>query len=114
MKCKTTFANILGLCGLSKQDAADFLGVNLVTIKKWYSGKSNVPANVFVMLANHWHDIEEVSKGADPQIEIHIMNYMDVGLIEAASENLCNYGDAYGRAGAVCFLKKMHKLAKTR
>ncbi len=42
----TPFAMLLSLSGLSKQEAADFLGVRLDTIKSWVSDRRTVPDKV--------------------------------------------------------------------
>ena len=47
----STFKNARILCGLSRADAANFLGVSPETVKKWDQGKTRPPRGVWEMLA---------------------------------------------------------------
>lgn len=60
----TTFKSAISLCGLSQQEAADFLQVNINTIKSWSSGRANPPRGVWLQLASLWRQIEDAADGA--------------------------------------------------
>lgn len=60
----STFKSAIGVCGLSQQQAAEFLEVGLGTIKDWSSGRANPPRGVWVMLANLFEQIQDAADGA--------------------------------------------------
>lgn len=60
----TAFRYALMVCGLSQQQAADFLEVGLSTVKDWGSGRANPPKGVWVMLANLFEQIQDAADGA--------------------------------------------------
>jgi len=53
----STFKNARILCGLSRADAANFLGVSPETVKKWDQGKTRPPRGVWEMLAERMRAI---------------------------------------------------------
>ncbi len=53
----TDFRNMLGLCGLSISEAADYLEVSSDTVKKWANGRRAPPDNVAEELACLWAKI---------------------------------------------------------
>ena len=64
----TTFKSALGICGLSQQGAAEYLGVSIASVKDWSRGKSAPPIGVWVMLADLWGRIEDAGERAAEQI----------------------------------------------
>lgn len=60
----TTFKSALSLCGLSQQEAADFLGYSLHTVKSWCSRGANPPLGAWQMLASLFVQIQEAADGA--------------------------------------------------
>lgn len=64
----STFKSSLAICGLSQQQAADFLGVALQTVKHWSSGRNNVPSGVWEMLADLYGRIESAADLASVEL----------------------------------------------
>jgi DNA-binding XRE family transcriptional regulator len=60
----STFKSAIGLCGLSQQATADFLGVSLDTVKSWCNGRANPPGGVWLQLAGLFRQIESAADGA--------------------------------------------------
>ena len=75
---KTTFAAAIQLCGLSQQEAADFLGVRLDTVKSWSSGRNPPPAGVWAMLAQLWVQIESLAEKASDTMDVNSMTRTDL------------------------------------
>ncbi|MCP4209757.1 MAG: hypothetical protein GY767_22330 [Shimia sp.] len=59
----TDFKNMLGLCGPSRREAADYFEVREDTVKNWSSGRTSPPDNVVADLAWLWGQIYTVSNG---------------------------------------------------
>lgn len=60
----TTFKYALSICGLSQQEAAEFFGVALPTVKDWSRGSSRPPEGVWRMLASLFGQIQDAADGA--------------------------------------------------
>ena len=109
----STFSAALHLCGLSQQQAADYLGVRLDTIKNWSSGRSAVPGGVWGMLADLWQRIEDAADFAainldlDDPATLHNLQAdtgadpLPSGADEAAGALALLYALSDDRAGAV-------------
>lgn len=65
----TTFKSAIAICGLSQQQAADFLGVSLQTVKHWSSGRNNVPGGVWEMLSDLYVRIEQAADHAAVELD---------------------------------------------
>tara|TARA_R100001086_G_scaffold187482_1_gene105569 strand:- start:142 stop:462 length:321 start_codon:yes stop_codon:yes gene_type:complete len=65
----TTFKSALAICGLSQQQAADYLDVSLQTVKHWSGGRNNVPEGVWVMLADLYQRIEAAADFAAVELD---------------------------------------------
>lgn len=57
----TTFKYMLMQCGLSRQEAAEFLNVSAETINSWSSGRRNPPKGVFHELAGLHEKIRDLA-----------------------------------------------------
>ena len=60
----TTFKSALHVCGLSQQQAADFLGVSIQSIKHWSSGRTQPPGGVWEMLADLFERVQDAADNA--------------------------------------------------
>ena len=58
------FETSLGLCGLSRADAAQFFDVSPETVKSWCQGRRNVPNGVWQTLAALYDQIDEIAQHA--------------------------------------------------
>ncbi len=56
-----SFKYALSACGLSQQEAADFLGVSLETVKHWSAGRRPVPSGVWNMMAELFQRIQDAA-----------------------------------------------------
>ncbi|MCP3946329.1 hypothetical protein [Herbaspirillum sp.] len=59
----TDFKNMLGLCGPSRREAADYFEVREDTVKNWSSGRTSPPDNVVDDLAWLWGQIYTAANG---------------------------------------------------
>lgn len=53
----TPIAQAIQICGLSQQEAADYLDVSLSTVKSWCSGRRTLPVGVWRELGQLYHDM---------------------------------------------------------
>lgn len=60
----THFKASLSICGLSQAQAAEFLHVNINTIKSWGAGRENPPLGVWRQLASLFRQIRSAAEGA--------------------------------------------------
>lgn len=60
----STFKSALSSCGLSRPEAAEYLGVAEVTIDKWAQGRRTVPNGVWQMLADLLVRIQDAAEHA--------------------------------------------------
>lgn len=97
-----TFKSSLAICGLSQQQAADFLGVALQTVKHWSSGRNNPPQGVWEMLSDLYRRIEDAADHA--AVELDGVNPRQWGNIQAdnGDDPLPSGADAV--AGAMALL----------
>ncbi len=101
----TTFKSALSVCGLSQQQAADFLEVGLGTIKDWNSGRANPPRGVWVMLASLFEQIQDAADGAADVMSLDGIDPRAFNNLEAdiRHDALPTEG-ALGAAGAMALL----------
>lgn len=100
----TTFKSALGLCGLSQQGAATFLGVSIQSVKDWSRGKSAPPFGVWVMLADLWDRIEDAGESAAEKIDPENMDRNQRNNVAADDGQDPLPQGADGTAGAVAVL----------
>lgn len=79
----TTFKAALSVCGLTQQEAADFLGVQLNNVKKWSNGTLNPPLGVWQMLASLFEQIQDAADGAADVMDIEGIDPRAFNNIEA-------------------------------
>jgi DNA-binding XRE family transcriptional regulator len=60
----TTFKSALSICGLSQQQAAEFLGVSLQSVKHWSSGRTQPPGGVWEMLVDLFERVQDAADHA--------------------------------------------------
>ncbi|WP_194094617.1 helix-turn-helix transcriptional regulator [Marivivens aquimaris] len=70
----TTFKAALGICGLSQQEAADFLDVSVQTVKNWSRGKGDPSLGVWISLADLYAGIEDEAEDGAKAIDIDGMD----------------------------------------
>lgn len=101
----TTFKSALNVCGLSQTEAADFLGVQLNSVKKWSSGTLNPPLAVWQMLASLFEQIQDAADGAADAMALEGIDPRAFNNIEAdiRHDQLPTRG-ALGAAGAMALL----------
>lgn len=99
----TTFAASIRLCGLSQQEAAEFLGVRVDTIKSWSAGRNPVPQGVWQMLADLWRRIEDAADNAAASIETDGLDPRALQNVSANDEDGLP-GGAVDAAGAMALL----------
>lgn len=100
----TTFKSALGLCGLSQQQAADYLEVSIDSVKAWSRGKTPPPPGVWDQMADLLERIEAAAKHAAAMLEPGGMDRAVMNNIDADSgENPLPAG-ADGAAGALALL----------
>ncbi len=66
----TDFKNMVGLCGLSISEAADYFEVSQDTVKKWSNGRRVPPDNVMAGLAWLWAKIYTASNGGTDRAQL--------------------------------------------
>ncbi|MCR9060612.1 MAG: hypothetical protein NXI02_24970 [Rhodobacteraceae bacterium] len=55
----TAFKEILGACGLSHNDAANYFDTSIDSIKSWCSGRRSVPDGVWNELHELFHKVQD-------------------------------------------------------
>jgi len=105
----TVFKAALGVCGLSQQEAADFLGVALPTIKDWCRGSFAPPTGVWQMLAGLYDQIDNAAQSALDTLEIENFDRraMNDVAIMSTGEKLPTDG-AQAAAAAIFLLTRLH------
>lgn len=101
----SAFKYAIGVCGLSQQQAADFLDVSIDTVKSWCAGRANPPRGVWVMLANLFEQIQDAADGAADVMALEGIDPRAYNNLEADIRNdaLPNEG-ALQAAGAMALL----------
>lgn len=99
---RTTFSSALSICGLSQQEAADFLGVRLDTVKSWSSGRNPVPSGVWIMVADLWGRIEDSADFAAQVLDLN--DHATMHSLQADSGEDPLPGGAASAAGAMAVL----------
>lgn len=79
----TAFKSALSICGLSQQEAADFLDVQLNSVKKWCNGTLNPPIGVWQMLASLFEQIQDAADSAADVMELEGIDPRAFNNIEA-------------------------------
>lgn len=64
----TTFKYIIAQCGLSRQEAAEFLNVSHETINSWTSGRRQPPEGIFRELSRLYAKIRYIACGKAEKI----------------------------------------------
>ncbi|WP_319413955.1 helix-turn-helix transcriptional regulator [uncultured Cohaesibacter sp.] len=100
----TTFKSALGVCGLSQQEAAEFLSVSLGSVKDWCRGKSAPPLGVWAQLANLYSQIEDAADYASARLDADLMDRRVLNNIEADNGADPLPGGASSAAGAMALL----------
>lgn len=100
----TTFKSALGICGLSQQGAADYLGVSLQSVKDWSRGRSSPPIGVWEMMRDLYERIEDAAVFAVGEIDRETMprQQMNGIIADCALDPLPEGAD--GAAGALALL----------
>ncbi|TKD17940.1 hypothetical protein FBT96_12410 [Rhodobacter capsulatus] len=101
---RTTFAAAIAICGLSQQEAADYLGVRIDTVKSWSSGRNPPPDGVWGMLADLYRRVENAADHASSQIEPDLMDKRAMNNLQADSGEDPLPGGAAAVAGAMALL----------
>lgn len=101
---RTTFSAAIAICGLSQQEAADYLDVRLDTVKSWSAGRNPPPEGAWQMLSDLYRRIEDAADYASAQIEPGLMDRRAMNNLQADSgtDPLPGGGDAV--AGAMALL----------
>ena len=100
----TTFKSALGVCGLSQQEAADYLSVSLGSIKDWCRGKSAPSLGVWTQLSDLYRQIEDAADFASVRLDADLMDRRALNNIVADSgPSALPYGAA-NAAGATALL----------
>lgn len=76
----TAFYCLMTACGLSNQEAADFLGVSLGSIEGWKSGRRNAPDGVFSEMRTLWRSMMSAAQMAAETIEQSGVEETEIGL----------------------------------
>ena len=100
----TTFKSALGICGLSQQEAADFLSVSLGSVKDWCRGKTPPPYGVWQQLSGLYRQIEEAADFASARLDPDMMDRQALNGIEADNGQAPLPGGAPSAAGAMALL----------
>src|SRR6185312_13798541 len=79
----STFKSAIRLCGLSQQEAANFLDARLDTVKSWCAGRANPPAGVWTLLSGLFRQIEEAADNAADVMELEGVDARAYNNIEA-------------------------------
>lgn len=104
----TIFKASLGICGLSQQEAADFLQVALPTVKDWSRGAASPPVGVWRQLASLYAQIVDASEAALDTLKIDQMDRRAIAEVSvlATGEPLPTEGAA-AAAAAMFVLARM-------
>ena len=100
----TTFKYALSICGMSQQQAADFLGVSLPSIKHWSSGRSAPPEGVWVMLADLFERVQDAADSAADVLALEGIDPRAWANVEADKGDDPLPDGADGAAGAMALL----------
>lgn len=105
----TTFRAALSICGLSQQEAADYIDVRLDTVKSWSSGRGNPPEGVWRTLADLYRRIEDAADFASAQLDPPLMDRLAMNnvLADSGEDPLPASADAV--AGAMALLLAIHE-----
>ena len=101
----STFKYALSICGLSQQEAADFLEVRLDTVKSWSAGRNAPPRGVWEHLASLYRQMENAADGAAGAMELGGIDPRAYNSLEAdtVGDELPTEGSRYA-AGAMALL----------
>jgi DNA-binding XRE family transcriptional regulator len=100
----TTFKHALSVCGLSQQQAAEFLGVSLQSVKHWSSGRSQPPEGVWRMLADLFERVQDAADFAADHMALDGIDPRAWAHIEADTGDDPLPAGADGAAGAMALL----------
>lgn len=101
----TAFRYSLMVCGLSQQQAADFLDVSIDTVKSWCSGRANPPLGVWQLLASLFEQIQDAADGAADVMDLSGIDPRAFNNVEAdISGNELPASGALKAAGAMALL----------
>lgn len=101
----STFKYALGVCGLSQQEASEFLQIKLQSVKNMSAGRVPVPDGVWELLANLFEQIQDAADNAAGVMAtegIDDRSYNDI-TADIPGNELPNEGAA-GAAGAMALL----------
>lgn len=76
----TPFKAALGMCGLSRQEAAKFLGVSESSVDKWSRGAQRVPEGVWNEIGGLWATIKDGDLnygGVDTSASVEALSRID-------------------------------------
>lgn len=100
----TTYKSALAICGLSQQEAAEFHGVSLASVKDWCRGRSNPAPGVWSDLADLYRRIEDAADSASSNLEPGLMDRRVMNNVTADSGTDPLPGSADAVAGAMALL----------
>lgn len=107
----TTFKSAIGVCCLSQQEAADFLGVRLDTVKSWCVGRANPPLGIWQLLASLFEQIQDAADSASEVMALEGIDPRSYNSIQAdiAGNELPTQG-ALDAAGAIALLQSVQDM----
>lgn len=105
-----TFKSALGLCGLSQQEAADFLQVSLSAVQSWCTGRRSAPLGVWQQLASLFAQIEDAADGAADTMETNGIDLRALVNLEAdLVDDALPIAGATEAAGAMALLMVLRR-----
>ena len=79
----TTFKSALAICGLSHQQAAEYLDISIQSVKVFSQGKRGAPIGVWALLAALYERIQDAADFASDRMAIGGIDPRAYGQIEA-------------------------------
>lgn len=100
----TTLKAAIAICGLSQQEAAEFLGVSIQSVKDWSRGRSAPPIGVWIMLSDLYTRIENAADFASSNLDPGLIARRAMNNIAADQGNDPLPGSGDMVAGAMALL----------
>lgn len=109
----TTFKYALMACGLSQQEAADFLEASLQTVKDWSRNRKRVPEGVWLQIGSLYEQIQVASENAAEVMQLDGIDPRAWSSIAADLQgNELPTAGAANMAGATALLMRIADMAR--
>ena len=96
----TYFKSAISACGLSQQDAAEYLSVSINTVKSWCQGRRHTPIGVWAQLSGLYLEIEQTAIAETEKIK-----HLRPGEIDFIGEETSGHEKMAKAVALLCYLR---------